>query len=123
MIRRPPRATRTDPLFPYTPLCRSSLPFARPVDQHVVGDPRQIGGGVFDPLWVPGAQQPREGFLPPGVAWRGHRRPWRSEEHTSELQSLMRNSYAVFCLKIKTQPHNEIIRQMHTRKTTTAIIT
>src|SRR3546814_13345660 len=48
MIRRPPRSTRTDTLFPYTTLFRS---------------PRQIGGGVFDPLWVPGAQQPREGFL------------------------------------------------------------
>src|SRR3546814_14692202 len=72
MIRRPPRSTRTDTLFPYTTLFRS----------HAVGG-RSI----------------RSRLLRAGAA--GHRGPGRSEEHTSELQSLMRISYAVFCLKKK----------------------
>src|SRR3546814_9726028 len=75
MIRRPPRSTLTDTLFPYTTLFRS--PIQPPVA------PR--GGGL------PCLQEP----LRPNVARR------RSEEHTSELQSLMRISYAVFCLKKK----------------------
>src|SRR3546814_1369704 len=69
MIRRPPRSTRTDTLFPYTTLFRSA-----------------DGGGVPD-------AQRRSRLIPPPVM--------RSEEHTSELQSLMRISYAVFCLKKK----------------------
>src|SRR3546814_12560744 len=75
MIRRPPRSTRTDTLFPYTTLFRS---------------PRPDNAGTH--LW------PRcwPGF--PLLAGSGH---VRSEEHTSELQSLMRISYAVFCLKKK----------------------
>src|SRR3546814_6086147 len=106
MIRRPPRSTRTDTLFPYTTLFRSSSRF-------------------FMPLWV----------MPLLPAWpitssskcrpcsrhstskrrsRRRRNPHlrrqslkRSEEHTSELQSLMRISYAVFCLKKKTtKQHN-----------------
>src|SRR3546814_3560583 len=79
MIRRPPRSTRTDTLFPYTTLFRSQY-FGEP-------DCRQAGR----------------------VAARGRRAALaiphlrrRSEEHTSELQSLMRISYAVFCLKKKT---------------------
>src|SRR3546814_16560809 len=68
MIRRPPRSTRTDTLFPYTTLFRSCAP---------VG----AAGGT------------------PGHPVR--QRPRRSEEHTFELQSLMRISYAVFCLKKK----------------------
>src|SRR3546814_5334863 len=73
MIRRPPRSTRTDTLFPYTTLFRSPIPPASP------------------------ARSP----------WTCcHRNPTRSEEHTSELQSLMRISYAVFCLKKKTTRNN-----------------
>src|SRR3546814_8209738 len=91
MIRRPPRSTRTDTLFPYTTLFRS-LPGAAP--------PPLRAGQRRAAHAVPGAVAPRE---------RGHaaarprrRRPRdRSEEHTSELQSLMRISYAVFCLKKK----------------------
>src|SRR3546814_5725036 len=74
MIRRPPRSTRTDTLFPYTTLFRSCIP------THRVDRPRRsrrsgtrMSGGYVN----------------------------RSEEHTSELQSLMRISYAVFCLKKK----------------------
>src|SRR3546814_15742650 len=70
MILRPPRSTRTDTLFPYTTLFRSSRP-RRP--------------------------RVRSARCP----CRAHRQPYRSEEHTSELQSLMRLSYAVFCLKKK----------------------
>src|SRR3546814_1566038 len=94
MIRRPPRSTRTDTLFPYTTLFRSPL---LPVERgsshgslrHRAVSPRLNGG--CDLLVAFGA---------------GRRyRQWatRSEEHTSELQSLMRISYAVFCLKKKTQ--------------------
>src|SRR3546814_15324017 len=83
MIRRPPRSTRTDTLFPYTTLFRSLQPVRTDLAGH---DP---GGGA----------RPREdrGHLPDSRA----QRIGRSEEHTSELQSLMRISYAVFCLKKK----------------------
>src|SRR3546814_8140381 len=72
MIRRPPRSTRTDTLFPYTTLFRS------------------LRGG-----------HPRWGLLPAALCLLHHSYPGRSEEHTSELQSLMRISYAVFCLQQK----------------------
>src|SRR3546814_6648650 len=77
MIRRPPRSTRTDTLFPYTTLFRSQAARRR-------GD---------DDLERPA--------LPAARAGNRGRRTRRSEEHTSELQSLMRISYAVFCLKKK----------------------
>src|SRR3546814_9033010 len=79
MIRRPPRSTRTDTLFPYTTLFRSAgLPRALP----------RAGVGV-GPLAA--------GLIVADIDFLGE----RSEEHTSELQSLMRISYAVFCLKKK----------------------
>src|SRR3546814_14532247 len=78
MIRRPPRSTRTDTLFPYTTLFRSDAGCDR--------QPDRTGRG---PL-----ASDRAGQLSAGGEGR-------SEEHTSELQSLMRNSYAVFCLKKK----------------------
>src|SRR3546814_9394392 len=109
MIRRPPRSTRTDPLFPYTTLFRSYAGYAQDIHrsgQHLltlISDILELARAesgrlelaeedttlfdVVDPcvrLIAPRAQQQ-------GVA--------RSEEHTSELQSLMRISYAVFCLK------------------------
>src|SRR3546814_9153169 len=98
MIRRPPRSTRTDTLFPYTTLFRSA---------HF-----QRGAGVFgNQPHRPGMMQAQVfddagGFQNGLVAVHQHRkalhRPQlRSEEHTSELQSLMRISYAVFCLKKK----------------------
>src|SRR3546814_6342320 len=82
MIRRPPRSTRTDTLFPYTTLFRSP-------------------GGDIDGLAAVAHLTGREGAVgqADGVHQRAERH--RSEEHTSELQSLMRNSYAVFCLKKK----------------------
>src|SRR3546814_1228475 len=94
MIRRPPRSTRTDTLFPYTTLFRS---LEAPRDRKA--DAASGAGDDCDPAMMV--------CLTHG---KGSRRPCRSagrersEEHTSELQSLMRISYAVFCLKKKT--HN-----------------
>src|SRR3546814_18837099 len=89
MIRRPPRSTRTDTLFPYTTLFRSDVPVDREARQAFYRLNQQLrpaeGEGGVD-LVAP-------------VAGNLHIR--RSEEHTSELQSLMRISYAVFCLKKK----------------------
>src|SRR3546814_8223837 len=82
MILRPPRSTRTDTLFPYTTLFRS-------------GRCRLVGERAF--------QQRRDVLdIEPARTWvGGNHAVQRSEEHTSELQSLMRISYAVFCLKKK----------------------
>src|SRR3546814_2930602 len=99
MIRRPPRSTRTDTLFPYTTLFRS-------VRLYIAAAPCRY------------RRQPRCCWLP-SAAWQVASRSFarnfgggakpagipRSEEHTSELQSLMRISYAVFCLK-KKKKHN-----------------
>src|SRR3546814_4055358 len=92
MIRRPPRSTRTDTLFPYTTRFRSLRIFEARV---VVGHDNAIGKLACDPAH--GGTL----FLVPTAAASEH----RSEEHTSELQSLMRISYAVFCLKKKKQTH------------------
>src|SRR3546814_3151493 len=97
MRRRPPRSTRTDTLFPYTTLFRSLMPSFVNIGAYVgegsmvdawatVGSCAQIGANVH---------------LSGGAGIGGVLEP-RSEEHTSELQSLMRTSYAVFCLKKKT---------------------
>src|SRR3546814_3964602 len=86
MIRRPPRATRTDTLFPYTTLFRSDLDCRR--DRSARGN---ATGNPFHPR-----QRARSFDRRRAVDLDD-----RSEEHTSELQSLMRISYAVFCLKKK----------------------
>src|SRR3546814_8070212 len=102
MIRRPPRSTRTDTLFPYTTLFRSA-------DVRPRRDPRG------DPGRGHGAQRPAAPRLPHGDrGLRRERADPRSEEHTSELQSLMRISYAVFCLKKKKHKQNKETR--HTKK-------
>src|SRR3546814_9289703 len=103
MIRRPPRSTRTDTLFPYTSLFRSQdhLPWRRRHHQDRDG-PRCGGGGdvSFDALpSVRGKLTPQAPLAP--LVWFKSGGPARSEEHTSELQSLMRISYAVFSLKNK----------------------
>src|SRR3546814_10687135 len=88
MIRRPPRSTRTDTLFPYTTLFRSASRLTVSDDPAVLDT---VGIYIVTvPTPVDGDNQPD---LKPVRA--------RSEEHTSELQSLMRISYAVFCLKQK----------------------
>src|SRR3546814_12281438 len=132
MMRRPPRSTRTDTLFPYTTLFRSKMlvhrmgageqllepvhadrdgdgqadrrpdgiPAADPVPEreHVLRiDPE---GRNRLPVRRQGDEMPGDGALRPALPQEPVA---RSEEHTSELQSLMRISYAVFCLKKKTQ--------------------
>src|SRR3546814_961075 len=104
MIRRPPRSTRTDTLFPYTTLFRS----VDTVDS-VSGLP--IIGELDDPLQRPyhvrrvrragGRDARRPGLCGAQGRCQQAGQLHRSEEHTSELQSLMRISYAVFCLKKK----------------------
>src|SRR3546814_3014469 len=115
MIRRPPRSTRTDTLFPYTTLFRSqqvaSLGNARPGHREVrrAGRP---GHDVVEPEAAAGLQHAGDFPVEPCLVGDVHGRVLgpdqievirRSEEHTSELQSLMRISYAVFCLKKKSQ--------------------
>src|SRR3546814_7065722 len=108
MIRRPPISTRTGPLFPYTTLFRSvRFPQQRGaavVLAHGVGvaGVLVLGGGGEDAV---GCRRDAVGVEPEDIAVVGRARIVvagdRSEEHTSELQSLMRISYAVFCLKKK----------------------
>src|SRR3546814_8116759 len=119
MIRRPPRSTRTDTLFPYTTLFRS-ISQRRDV-RALSGDPmgRHRRQRIADHRWcgraATGQRTRREAI---GIATT------RSEEHTSELQSLMRISYAVFCLKKKnkTKPnktktdHNTKVDITHTQE-------
>src|SRR3546814_2313222 len=105
MIRRPPRSTRTDTLFPYTTLfrspqdlpqaeCLSCLRHAKPCGCAAFGHFAQHHGAGCDQDTASQPLRPRNGLC----RWTGSD---RSEEHTSELQSLMRISYAVFCLKKK----------------------
>src|SRR3546814_6890304 len=98
MILRPPRSTRTDTLFPYTTLFRSpqieagqqhhQRPARRGLDKETAERPREQ-------FTVEVKDEPERPLLLDGDLEH------RSEEHTSELQSLMRISYAVFCLKKK----------------------
>src|SRR3546814_3681647 len=123
MIRRPPRSTRTDTLFPYTTLFRSYIAESdrvRKVSPSGIISTVAGTGSISYPRFLgdggPATQaeiEPRALAVGPDatiyIADTG-----RSEEHTSELQSLMRISYAVFCLKKKTHttktliPHNTI---------------
>src|SRR3546814_9753822 len=91
MIRRPPRSTRTDTLFPYTTLFRS---LAAPAS---VAPPKA-------PARMPTSVMP---------TWTVAKKRSRSEEHTSELQSLMRISYAVFCLKKKKTTQQNMHTEMN----------
>src|SRR3546814_6647179 len=116
MLRRPPRSTLTDTLFPYTTLFRSAL------------FQQQLGVGLHQPIRDGRCQRDRHQHLPAeqvsrqalaqfavGKVLLGKGRLIaRSEEHTSELQSLMRISYAVFCLKkkkhiIKNTPNHDTL--------------
>src|SRR3546814_7912268 len=96
MIRRPPRSTRTDTLFPYTTLFRSGRSGA---EERQSGNRRRHPGAGRARVHGPGFRLSREPGGFPQCAAAGFGQRSRSEEHTSELQSLMRISYAVFCLK------------------------
>src|SRR3546814_9194673 len=106
MIRRPPRSTRTDTPFPYTTLFRSAvigLALHNYIEE-LLGAPRVVA-------WA---------LIAGGIAILGIERMVkenrRSEEHTSELQSLMRISYAVFCLKKKKTPAQSLTHNTRTER-------
>src|SRR3546814_6741018 len=105
MIRRPPRSTRTDTLFPYTTLfrsCRSAICRSSGTPNPLHKDKKNMAFLKYaDAIYVGGEWEKtdqREAVINPA----------RSEEHTSELQSLMRISYAVFCLKKKNTNTNTL---------------
>src|SRR3546814_6699877 len=116
MRRRPPRSTRTDTLFPYTTLFRSRQGGVDLLGRLADATPIEPPGDrvAVDPEGVVVRQQlfPQRRDIAHREVVRG-----RSEEHTSELQSLMRISYAVFCLK-KKKKHNTEISTMRLRKYT-----
>src|SRR3546814_3763381 len=95
MIRLPPRSTRTDTLFPYTTLFRSPERDTPAALKQLAADRK-----VTDKRWALASPKPADVRSAAGVLGVRYRQ-LRSEEHTSELQSLMRISYAVFCLKQK----------------------
>src|SRR3546814_1685087 len=113
MIRRPPRSTRTDTLFPYSTLFRS-----QPLEELITHHARKLHVVVLsEDMRVLGHIHPQDFGEPieDGEARVYFTFP-RSEEHTSELQSLMRISYAVFCLKKQKLPHTtyeSIIQHSH----------
>src|SRR3546814_10905443 len=111
MIRRPPRSTRTDTLFPYTPLFRSGDRRPRRIADHLL--PLASAEREQVELFAVDIEQAREEEAAGGAGDEKvaveRADPVRSEEHTSELQSLMRISYAVFCLKKKKTTTNNII--------------
>src|SRR3546814_3266634 len=106
MIRRPPRSTRTDTLFPYTTLFRSALR-KRISRGSVQGEDQAVGNTVVTMYRCPLTLDEES---------------VRSEEHTSELQSLMRISYAVFCLKKKKiQNHLYVHNKSHRQNSHTLL--
>src|SRR3546814_7900024 len=114
MVRRPPISTRTDTLFPYPTLFRSVADVVdRPVRVRRAGG-RQDKAAQANPVALvhfPRVRRRLVGTRDLDFDAAGHRRRHlvcRSEEHTSELQSLMRISYAVFCLKKKTKKKHHI---------------
>src|SRR3546814_2795018 len=120
MIRRPPRSTRTDTLFPYTTLFRAPRPMA--ISSELLPIRRSSSDSII--CWmlaiVVQAWRPR---VIRNASWltgdidRPASITIRSEEHTSELQSLMRISYAVFCLKNKKQQYNKRDKYIKTYNT------
>src|SRR3546814_6234587 len=114
MIRRPPRSTRTDTLFPYTTLFRSrALSTTKGTFRRGTRDREALHG--LGPVQLPRCHKSPAPCPPPPRNNRHY--VVRSEEHTSELQSLMRISYAVFCLKKKTtNKHIRITNTIHNNR-------
>src|SRR3546814_1017561 len=111
MIRRPPRSTRTDTLFPYTTLFRSQVRQHRQLHPACTTVPRSRmpHQSIICAWWPPPADVPVRScrrLLLRCSSRTEAQQMTRSEEHTSELQSLMRISYAVFCLKKKKTPQD-----------------
>src|SRR3546814_1074897 len=106
MIRRPPRSTRTDTLFPYTTLFRS---WTLKETQALLQGITSCGKSSYEQLndYLRDCEMREEDKV--------SNTQNRSEEHTSELQSLMRISYAVFCLKKKKKNKHYIKQKKHTR--------
>src|SRR3546814_3929247 len=121
MIRRPPRSTRTDTLFPYTTLFRSvgfRACYRSRTRRWRTPSPPLTAITFSGSSW---SMPPRASFASLGLSGQPTPRD-RSEEHTSELQSLMRISYAVFCLKKKKNKQQQVIRyteHYETRQTVT----
>src|SRR3546814_1007561 len=120
MIRRPPRSTRTDTLFPYTTLFRSALsPTVQDRARSTASIPAAArimpGAGLRQGCAGWNGQAATRSKVAPESASRRSSSA-RSEEHTSELQSLMRNSYAVFCLKKKNDHNDTDDEQITSRK-------
>src|SRR3546814_2988975 len=105
MIRLPPRSTRTDTLFPYTSLFRSTL-YLEVAEKKTRFSPQHVAD-YKKRVFAAAARCPHPQALPPADELERIAEAFasrmRSEEHTSELQSLMRISYADFCLKKKTK--------------------
>src|SRR3546814_8038746 len=99
MCRRPPRSTRPDPLFPYPTLFRSPAQ----------DGPDKLHRFLLAPSLMTDSRATTSRFAPIAIAVA------RSEEHTSELQSLMRSTYAVFCLTKKYRPDHQC-RTLHSSK-------
>src|SRR3546814_9446816 len=104
MIRRPPRSTRTDTLFPYTTLFRSEASI-----KDLDGQLADIESKLMEDMEANGIDKMtgKAAGVSISTSTVANVEDWdRSEEHTSELQSLMRISYAVFCLKKKNNKNN-----------------
>src|SRR3546814_9658409 len=116
MIRRPPRSTRPDTLFPYTTLFRSDWPQdseTGSADRGCWSRPSSSHHRSARPWRASAARNTRKSSRRHAAS---NRAACRSEEHTSELQSLMRNSYAVFCLKKKKKTKHHIKQHLITYK-------
>src|SRR3546814_10621770 len=108
LSRRPPRSTRTDTLFPYTTLFRSHIDRLSLQNHRGAGHRRKGSVMIREESALAATLRSRTSPATFAAAsWAACAAGSRSEEHTSELQSLMRISYAVFCLQKKKPPHNK----------------
>src|SRR3546814_5519815 len=122
MYRRPPRSTLTDTLFPYTTLFRSwcvrrtrlawvARPGAYPRDNPCIASPCATHARQQEPVRAMPVEDRTNIMLNPAAIKRD-----RSEEHTSELQSLMRSSYAVLCWKKQKKNYTITTRKQHNKR-------